>query len=131
MRPSDALYKVLGERIRAARERSSGRLSQASLAKQLGVSRASIVNIEAGRQHAPLGLLWEIAHALDTELALLIPQRAELEDAAADAVLNDSMLKQIKMKAGGDESMERDLTSFVAQLLVAANSQKSSSEGTQ
>lgn len=131
MQRSDALYKLLGERIRAARERNAGRLSQANLAKQLGVSRASIVNIEAGRQHAPLGLLWEIAQALDTELALLIPQRTELENAATDTVLNDAMLKQIKMKAGGDASMERDLASFVAQLLVAANSQKSSSEGTQ
>ncbi len=67
----DELYRELGRKIRQARERQGERLSQDALAKQLGISRASIVNIEAGRQRTPLHLLWQIAELLGTELTLL------------------------------------------------------------
>ena len=120
MANADLLYKVVGNRIRAAREGRAKKVSQANLAKQLGISRASIVNIEAGRQHAPLGLLSEIAHALDTELVLLIPHRSELTDNPAQAVLDKSMLHQIKLKAAGDGVLENDLTIFVGQMMAAA-----------
>lgn len=129
MSASDALYKAVGARIRAARGRGASRLSQASLAKQLGISRASVVNIEAGRQHAPLSLLWEIAEVLDTELSQLIPRRSELITDDAESTLSSAMREQIKQKAAGDDGVERDLSSFVAQLLRAAESSKSSTKG--
>jgi transcriptional regulator with XRE-family HTH domain len=70
---------AVGRKIRArTRARDAQRLSQDKLATRLGISRASIVNIEAGRQHAPLNLLWKIAELLGVELTTLIPQRAEL-----------------------------------------------------
>ncbi|MDE2402672.1 MAG: helix-turn-helix domain-containing protein [Burkholderiales bacterium] len=115
---ADVLYKAVGDRIRAARESQPQKLSQAALANKLEVSRASIVNIEAGRQHAPLFLLWQIAHQLDTELAALIPRKAELVAASPKAKLNEQMLKQIKEKAAGDEGLEQDLTSFIAQAVL-------------
>ena len=43
----DALYRTVGDRVRAARERQPTKVSQVALAKKLGISRASIVNIEA------------------------------------------------------------------------------------
>lgn len=127
----DALYEEVGSRIRAARERHSSKVSQASLAKKLGVSRASIVNIEAGRQRAPLTLLWRIAVALDTELAMLIPRRSELTGAGAGAgaSISDAMRRHIKEKAAGDDGVERDLTTFVGQLLATARTTKSPSRG--
>lgn len=129
MSASDTLYKAVGARIRAARGRGADRLSQASVAKQLGISRASVVNIEAGRQHAPLSLLWEIAEVLDTELSQLIPRRSELITDDAESTLSSAMREQIKQKAAGDDGVERDLSSFVAQLLRAAESSKSSTKG--
>ena len=73
----DELYQELGRKIRQARERHSQRLSQDVLAKRLGISRASVVNIEAGRQRAPLHVVWQIAELLGTDLTVLIPSREE------------------------------------------------------
>jgi transcriptional regulator with XRE-family HTH domain len=61
----DELYGEVGRKLRQARETQG--LSQERLAKQLGISRASVVNIEAGRQRAPLHLLWQLSEALGTD----------------------------------------------------------------
>jgi DNA-binding XRE family transcriptional regulator len=117
MDEEEALYRLIGERIRAIRERSAPKLSQAKLAKQLGISRASVVNIEGGRQHAPLNLLWKIACSLDTELSMLVPRRAELAANDAGVELNEAMRKQIRLEAKGDAELEKSLTSVVCKLL--------------
>ncbi len=90
-------------------------MSQVALARKLGVSRASIVNIEAGRQHAPLSLLWQIADQLETELITLIPRKAELMAAPLEAELSAEVREQIRLKADGNEALANDLTSFIGQ----------------
>ena len=122
---ADTLYRAVGGRVRSTREGQPQKLSQATLANKLGVSRASIVNIEAGRQHAPLFLLWQIAHQLDTELVTFIPRRAELVAKPPEAKLNDQMLTQIKRMTAGNESQEKEFTSFIAQAVrQLTNSEK-------
>lgn len=111
----EALYRTVGDRIRAARERQPTRVSQVALAKKLGISRASIVNIEAGRQHAPLSLLWQIADHLETELVALVPRKAELLAAPPETELSDEMREQIRLKADGNEALASDLTTFIGQ----------------
>jgi transcriptional regulator with XRE-family HTH domain len=49
-------------------------MSQAVLARQIGFTRSSIANLEAGRQRIALHLFVQIAQALDIEPAELIPQ---------------------------------------------------------
>jgi len=110
----EALYRVVGERIREARERQPDKLSQAALAERLGVSRASIVNIEAGRQHAPLFLLWKVAEQLDAELASLIPSRHELTAPPANIELGGDMREQLKKFTNGDPALEGVLSGFIA-----------------
>src|SRR5580698_9588997 len=100
----DELYRELGRKIRQARERQGQRLSQDALAKRLGVSRASIVNIEAGRQRAPLHLLWQIAELLGSDLTELIPSREELLPPTDQIQLDKEMMKQIEAAANGDLS---------------------------
>jgi transcriptional regulator with XRE-family HTH domain len=117
MDDGDALYSAVGRKIREARERSNPRLSQDKLAKRLGISRASIVNIEAGRQHAPLDLLWNIAQLLNAELVTFIPRRVELLAADKLVEINDKMRKQIEIEAKGDADMKRSLTTIVGRLL--------------
>jgi DNA-binding XRE family transcriptional regulator len=112
------LYTAVGRKIRSARDRSSPRLSQDNLAKRLGISRASIVNIEAGRQHAPLDLLWKIAQILELELTMLIPQRAELLAIDNVVELNDRMRKQIEVEASGSATLKKSLTTIVGRLLT-------------
>lgn len=122
------LYKQIGIRLRTLRERSSPNYSQARLAKKLGISRASIVNIEGGRQHAPLGLLWKITSALGAELSSIIPSRADLLPDDSNAVkLNPEMLRQIKVHANGDRDLEQKLESFVGKVLK--NSPAANHEG--
>ena len=65
------LYREVGQRIR--RFRKAARRTQEQLAAQIGVSRASIANIEAGRQNFMLHYIYAIADALelDTPVSLL------------------------------------------------------------
>jgi len=115
----DELYRELGRKIRQARERQGERLSQDALAKQLGISRASIVNIEAGRQRTPLHLLWQIAELLGTELTLLIPTREDLLAPTNQVQLEREMMKRIEEATKGDPSKLKALTGLVRKLQVA------------
>ena len=117
MDTTDALYQAVGRNIRDARERSVKKLSQEKLAQHLGVSRASIVNIEAGRQHAPLHLLWQIAEALDTELVLLLPRREDLAETELPVRLDSKMLRQIE-RAGGQPDAQKRVAGLVSKLLT-------------
>lgn len=55
--PVEAVYQSLGARVRMIRETLG--LSQADLAKKVGLTRVSVVNIEAGRQRL-------LAHTIET-----------------------------------------------------------------
>lgn len=67
--PADHLAR-LGENVRVLREVNG--LRQADLAALVGVSRASITNIEAGRQDTTVSVLVALAIALDTTAGALL-----------------------------------------------------------
>lgn len=68
----DAFYRDLGRRI--AVRRNARRLTQVDIAEAIGSSRASVANIEAGRQGLQVHQLYSLARALDlTDLTELIP----------------------------------------------------------
>jgi len=110
----EELYLEVGRRLRQARETQG--LSQEKLATQLGLSRASVVNIEAGRQRAPMHLLWQLSEALGTDLTLLIPRREELLPSEKEVSLDPVVVKQIKEAANGNADTIRALTRFVSKL---------------
>jgi transcriptional regulator with XRE-family HTH domain len=122
----DELYRELGRRIRQARERNGERLSQDALAKRLGISRASVVNIEAGRQRAPLHLLWQIAELFGTDLTQLIPKTEELLAPANQVRLDKEMMKQIEEASNGDPGTMKVLTGLVGKLKATIESPHSS-----
>jgi transcriptional regulator with XRE-family HTH domain len=70
------LYKQIGQRIKEWR--SDNDLTQEQLAISIGVLRTSIANIEAGRQKAPLHVLYEICSVFDKEITELLPSQKEL-----------------------------------------------------
>jgi transcriptional regulator with XRE-family HTH domain len=121
----DDLYRELGRRIRQARECNGERLSQDALAKRLGISRASVVNIEAGRQRAPLHLLWQIAELLGTDLTQLIPRSEELLAPANQVRLDKEMMKQIEEAANGDPGTVKVLTGLVGKLKATIETPRS------
>jgi transcriptional regulator with XRE-family HTH domain len=121
----DDLYRELGRRIRQARQRNGEKLSQDALAKRLGISRASVVNIEAGRQRAPLHLLWQIAELLGTDLTQLIPRSEELLVPGNQVRLDKEMMKQIEEAAHGDPDTMKVLTGFVGKLKATIETPRS------
>ena len=72
----DRLYRLFGLKVKKIRERKN--LSQAMVAKEIGLSRTSITNIERGHQHISLHLLYEFSRVLGVEIGELLPERAEL-----------------------------------------------------
>lgn len=72
------LYEALGDRIKARRK--AGDLSQAKLAERVELTRTSISNIESGRQHVPIDVLYRVARALNCRPHELLPDPAELAE---------------------------------------------------
>jgi transcriptional regulator with XRE-family HTH domain len=70
------VYTNVGARIRDERERRN--LSQEMLADRVGLTRASITNIEKGRQKVLLHTLLEIARVLDLKPTRLLPDISQL-----------------------------------------------------
>ncbi len=112
----DELYSELGRKIRHVRE--SKRLTQGELAKRLGISRASVVNIEAGRQHTPLHLLWQLAEMLGTELTSLIPSREEMLAPAKQVQLHQETIQKIEDAFNGNPGVINVLTEIVSMMKV-------------
>jgi len=73
MTPNDphSFYEQVGARIRDAR--TSALINQETLATQLGLTRASIINLEKGRHRPSLYLLLEIASILMCDYTSLVP----------------------------------------------------------
>jgi transcriptional regulator with XRE-family HTH domain len=70
------IYSRLGRLVRQHRERLS--ISQDVLAAAIGLSRASVANIEAGRQHIPLHHLFRLARALKVDPETLLPRGEDI-----------------------------------------------------
>ena len=73
MRPED-IYREVGRKIRRYRVRAHR--TQAQLAAEIGISRASLANIEAGRQKVLIHYLYALAEALDIDSpGTLMPEK--------------------------------------------------------
>jgi transcriptional regulator with XRE-family HTH domain len=72
-----------------------------------------VVNIESGRQRPPVHLLWELAGALNVEIAHLLPQRRELAEGGAPVQLDDRVVAYIEQAAQDDPSTRRLLLDFI------------------
>ena len=72
-----ALYKRIGSTVKFKR-RAMG-LTQQQLAKQLGISRASLANIETGRQRILVHQLYDLAMQLNANVSGLLPEPSEVD----------------------------------------------------
>lgn len=72
----DLLYRYVGARLR--RRRNELGMSQGELANAVGLLRTSVTNIEAGRQKAPLHILYKICAVLDIEVSVLLPPVSDI-----------------------------------------------------
>ncbi len=106
------LYEVLGQRVRQVRERQQ--LKQEDLATRVGMSRATITQVENGQQKVHLQSLYLIAAALGAAIADILPTVGELSSPDRDIlarVSNDPNLKDDERAA---------LTEFFGRLVPSA-----------
>ncbi|MCF2445399.1 helix-turn-helix domain-containing protein [Dyadobacter sp. CY345] len=84
------LYQRVGENIKNARSKAN--LTQEQLAHAIGLSRASVVNIEKGRQNPSIHQLYSIAEHLEITAHDLLPKIYITE---ISSYLSDDDLKNV------------------------------------
>ena len=71
-----ALYAAIGMAVREARQ--DRQMTQEQVAQAVGLTRTSIVNIEAGRQRLTIDTLYDIADALSIQAVSLMPRNEDV-----------------------------------------------------
>lgn len=74
----ERVYVQFGVRLRQARKTAN--LTQDTLAECVGLSRTSITNIERGRQHVSLHMLYQLAAAVHCSVIDLLPDEPKDTD---------------------------------------------------
>ncbi|MBP9143898.1 MAG: helix-turn-helix transcriptional regulator [Thermoanaerobaculia bacterium] len=111
-------YERLGALLSASRDERG--ITQAKLSSEIGLSRSSIANIEAGAQGVSVELLVRIAKALNVAPATLIPPPeavdtvAQLRESirAASVEVSEGLMDQIErhLKPRGESSAKKTRT---------------------
>ena len=101
-------YIELGERIKTARTTIG--LKQEAFADYLNLSRASIVNIEKGRQHPPIHTLWDISKILGVDVIELLPKFSP------KGTLSPEWRKRITKEFKGDKDTKEKLFGFLEEV---------------
>lgn len=74
------IYRIIGAAVAARRKVL--RLKQAEVAEQIGLTRASLANIESGRQKIMLHQIYKLVNALKFDSIIdLVPPRFSFEEA--------------------------------------------------
>ena len=83
------IYRIIGANL-AARRREL-RLKQAEVASMIGLTRASLANIESGRQKLMLHQIYRLAQALQVEsITELVPSSFSFEQASGPLMIEGS-----------------------------------------
>lgn len=106
MLEEETFYKSLGESIRDFRKKEN--ISQETLAKHLGLSRISVVNIEKGKQKIQIYNLYRIADYLKISMDKLMPLKGV-------DVINNRVVERFN-QTGGDASSLEKLKGFIENL---------------
>jgi len=98
----EEFYRLFGERVREAREALG--ISQHQLSVRVGVSRASVANIERGAQRVALHQWLEFAAALNVDPSSLVPGIGRREEGLQRAIRSE------RVPAAMAEWIERAVT---------------------
>lgn len=100
----DQFYVAVGELIKSARKKAT--LKQEALADLVGLDRSSIVNIEKGRHHAAIHVLWQLAKHLNVDMSKLVPPYPTEK-------IDVELKKLVTHEARGDKHTKERLISFI------------------
>ncbi len=98
----ESIYEEFGRGLR--NKRKAVNLTQEALAERVGLSRTSIINIEKGRQHVSLHMLFSLANALGVEPAELLPKK---EAAYKLEMIDQELLKETQLGQEGKQWLQR------------------------
>lgn len=110
----DMIYKEFGRLLCNARKGAG--LTQEDVSKRVGLSRTSITNIEKGRQHVSLHVLYLLANAIGISPSDLLPPKSSktldiLKELGINNDLADKELNSLMDKDQGLEWLERVISS--------------------
>jgi transcriptional regulator with XRE-family HTH domain len=101
------LYRQLGRKV-ATRRKEIG-LSQAQVAAQLGLTRASLANLETGRQRLMLHHLYRLVRALRWQTILdLVPDNWVFEDPPIPVKIKNDKIS-LEARAGVEQLLRSAL----------------------
>jgi transcriptional regulator with XRE-family HTH domain len=104
------IYRILGQR--AAERRAELGLTQSEVASRIGLTRASLANIEGGRQKLMLHHVYRLVEALELESILgLLPARLMPVDVSESLQFGGSVLSDAE-KAQVKQMLDRALLSI-------------------
>lgn len=105
---TNRFYLEVGEKVRAVRKAAG--MDQENLARHLGLSRTTIINIEKGRQRLSLEQAWLISHIFEISITNLLPP-SQTNDIAAweEKVENSTHIK--------DEIQRKIVLDFISKTL--------------
>lgn len=87
------IYRLLGQNV--AHLRNKRGLTQAEIAAQIGLTRASLANIETGRQKVLMHHVFRLANALNCDSVLdLVPASFEFSDDVPPITTHGSPLSE-------------------------------------
>lgn len=101
----DELYAIVGGNIKKARKGLG--MSQSNLSAVINLSRTSVVNIEQGRQHPSLFLLWQISNALKVNISDLLPDNTSEKRNLHRESPHGTILERIKDPQLSENLMEK------------------------
>ncbi len=91
------VYSALGAAV-AQRRKALG-LTQAEVAERIGLRRASVANIETGRQRVLLHQVYALANALDLEgIYLLVPNHVQAESNAPTLPMDEGQVTSLQRR---------------------------------
>lgn len=97
-------------------------LTQAQLAKAVGLQRTSITNIESGAQQPPIHVLYDLCFEMRIDISdVLPPSRTVAEIAVVPVTVNQKTLSVPPRAAEMLQGMERALTERASKERISKN----------
>ncbi len=106
-----SLYTLIGKKIKKLRVHSN--VNQELLAKKVGIGRTSVSNIELGRHHAPLHIIYRICKELESDIHSIMPTLTEINEMMKES--EDGLISRLN-KVNLPNKSKKSIESYFQQI---------------